>query len=147
MHRPWPGHLSHVCEHTCLSAALSNHPTLAIAFQQALQGLLRQKTSEPQAQAKLPERADLSLLPCFSVSPLLFCFTREHISSFFGEFLNLKESTSQVGKMAWERLLSLKDASDPGIEPRSLTSQAGSLPSEPPGKPWPTMLWVKLYFL
>ena len=51
-----------------------------------------------------------------------------------------------MGKTAWERLLSLKEAYDPGIEPRSPISQADSLLSEPPGKPLPTTLWVKFFF-
>ena len=29
-----------------------------------------------------------------------------------------------------------QDLSNPGIEPESPALQAGSLPSEPPGKPW-----------
>ena len=41
----------------------------------------------------------------------------------------------QARTLEWVPFCSLGDLSNPGIEPRSHTLQADSLPSEPPGKP------------
>ena len=44
----------------------------------------------------------------------------------------------QARLLGWVAMLSSGDLSIPGIEPRSPTLQANSLPSEPPGKPMNT---------
>ena len=44
----------------------------------------------------------------------------------------------QARKLEWETVPLLRDLPNPGIKPRSCTLQAGSLPSEPPGKPMNT---------
>ena len=41
----------------------------------------------------------------------------------------------QARILEWVAMLSSEDLSNPGIEPRSFTSQADSSPSEPPGRP------------
>ena len=42
----------------------------------------------------------------------------------------------QARVLKWATIPSPGDLPNPGIEPRSPTLQADSLPSEPPGKPW-----------
>jgi len=42
----------------------------------------------------------------------------------------------QARKLEWVAMSFSRDLSDPGLEPRSSTLQADSLPSEPPGKLW-----------
>ena len=44
----------------------------------------------------------------------------------------------QAGILEWVAMPSSRGSSQPGIKPRSLTLQVGSLPSEPPGKPMNT---------
>ena len=44
----------------------------------------------------------------------------------------------QARKLEWETVPLSRDLPNPGIKPRSCTLQAGSLPSEPPGKPMNT---------
>ena len=41
---------------------------------------------------------------------------------------------AQARTLEWVAISSSRDLPDPGIEPRSSTLQADSLPSEPPGK-------------
>ena len=48
-------------------------------------------------------------------------------------------------KEIWIAFPSPRDLPDPGMKPRSLTLQADSLPSEPPGKP--ILLFNHILFL
>ena len=49
----------------------------------------------------------------------------------------------QARILEWFLFPSLGELPDPGIEPRSPTLQADSLPSEPPGKPLVTLMSLK----
>ena len=57
------------------------------------------------------------------------------------------DCSDQARILEWVAFPSPGDLPNPGIEPGSLTFQADSLPSEPPGKPITTVRGSKMKFI
>ena len=58
-----------------------------------------------------------------------------HIAKSHSHYTVVFKMTDALFKHSWVHIPSSGDLPNPGVEPRSPELQAGSLPSEPPGKP------------
>ena len=86
------------------------------------------------------------ILKCLSYTPCASCSLMSDSLRPHGLLCNLPGSSApgifQARVLNWAAISLSGDLPNLGIQPRSPALQAGSLPSEPPGKPDPRGYWV-----